>query len=274
MENHYVQKKFGSKSSAEKWSFAGVYNPDINAGMPCYGDKHFRKKYVLEGVPVASAVGQTVLDLGCASGAFFPELINKGYEVTGVDSVPVMIEQANKLCKELEITVNLKLEDCAKLSFQDSSFNVCIAVGLIEHQMEDLTTLREVRRILKDDGILVITIRNFLCPYVRFDQLQGVIYRARKNFTTLLTGKEITKKKLSHGREHLPAAFKRRLRATGFEVTGQRYSHFYLFPPPLDRFFPDVHARLGKKMEILSSTKLGWLGSTCIFYARAVPHSR
>lgn len=63
------------------------YNKDFDF-VPDYG------KSVVELLTVEN--GGSVLDLGCGTGALIPELIKKGYTVTGVDASDNMLETARK----------------------------------------------------------------------------------------------------------------------------------------------------------------------------------
>ena len=266
MENPYVQEKFGNESSAEKWSTSGLYNEDANEATDAYSDKLFRMRYVLEGVPRATEKDATLLDLGCATGAFFPALNEKGYSITGVDSVPFMVESARAFCREQQIDAKVQIDDCNNLSFDSGYFDACIAVGLIEHQVEDGPTLKELNRVIKTGGTLVITTRNRSCPYVRLLGLVDAIAYWRRYLISKISGGKSIGKKVSHGREHATRIFARKLGEYGFAVKQIRYSHFYLLPPPLDRLFPKAQSRYGKRMESLNDTVLGWLGSTTIYY--------
>lgn len=69
------------------------YKNDFNF-VPDYGES------VTELLTVEK--GGKVMDLGCGTGALIPTLVNKGYEVTGVDASDNMLEIARKNNPDVE----------------------------------------------------------------------------------------------------------------------------------------------------------------------------
>lgn len=69
------------------------YKNDFNF-VPDYGES------VTELLTVEK--GGKVMDLGCGTGALIPTLVNKGYEVTGVDASDNMLEIARKNNSDVE----------------------------------------------------------------------------------------------------------------------------------------------------------------------------
>ena len=88
-------------------------------------------------------IGETVLDIGCATGVYIDYLAQKGFKATGVDFVPDFIEYA-KTHREGEF---LKA-DAAMLPFKDSSFDTVILFDILEH-LDDEKVLKEATRVAK-----------------------------------------------------------------------------------------------------------------------------
>jgi 2-polyprenyl-3-methyl-5-hydroxy-6-metoxy-1,4-benzoquinol methylase len=92
-----------------------------------------------------------LLDIGCATGVFLDMAQGEGYNVTGVD----VSEYACKYAKEnfgIDALCG-KLED---LRINDKSFDIITMWDLIEHVLDPHAFLKEVKRILKDDGLIFI----------------------------------------------------------------------------------------------------------------------
>ena len=117
---------------------------------------------------------------------------NKGYKLTGVDISLEMIKLSKEICKSTNTSASLSIGDCNKLKFDDNSYDVVIAVGLIEHQKTDFAMIKEIQRILKPGGIFILTIRNYFSPYVRFRSIMSEILRFLKNTRRVLYKKENT----------------------------------------------------------------------------------
>jgi SAM-dependent methyltransferase len=185
-----------------------------------------------------------------------------------------MITASSDLCRRLAVDADLRVGDCNATGLAADAFDVCLAVGLIEHQQNDAPLLQEVRRILKSGGLLIVTIRNVLCPHVRFRS-----YYRRHMHLRLVNWKRGLLGEQPVGwddmnwlnwdsRQHNPNDFVATLRAHGFDVVRKRFAHFYFLPEPLPAFLPRVEAFVGKSMERLSATPLGVLGSSAIISAR------
>ena len=104
--------------------------------------------------------GDHVLEIGFGPGvtiARLAELVGEG-AVAGVDSSRVMAGQARRRNAELvkQGKVDLRHGSVALLPFPDNTFDKALAVNSQEHWPHPLANLREVRRVLKPGGILVI----------------------------------------------------------------------------------------------------------------------
>ena len=101
-----------------------------------------------------------VLDIGCARGYLVKMLRDYGIESFGVD-----ISQYAILVAPSDIKPYLYVCDVAreKLPFSDEFFDLCVSIATFEHiDPKSLRshTLREVRRVLKPSGVLVINVPN------------------------------------------------------------------------------------------------------------------
>lgn len=108
-----------------------------------------------------------ILDVGCA-GSFFPLLLASfGYETYGIDIREYAI--INKI--KFDNFRFVREDITKKTSFPDNCFGVITAISTLEHigiagrhgvtQMDlsgDKNAIKEIKRILKSNGILIITI--------------------------------------------------------------------------------------------------------------------
>ena len=264
--NDYVQRVFGSEAGALKWSHHGIYRPGSNEGPFRYNNKIYRMTYVLESIPKAGNRSGKALDLGCGGGMFIPAMVRKGDRVTGIDIAHPMVAMARDLCQGLDVEADFAVGNCNQISAKDDAFDVCIAVGLIEHQQTDEELLKEVHRILKPGGLLIITIRNALCPHVRFQYIMRRFFLRllRNSSNQELIGKF---KKSFDSREHNPIRFKRSLKRAGFGNLRSRFAHFYFLPYPGNLLLPWLETLVSKKLERLNASLLRGLGSAGIYIA-------
>jgi ubiquinone/menaquinone biosynthesis C-methylase UbiE len=103
-----------------------------------------------------------VLDVGCGSGTFLLAA-PAGHELVGTEIIDTEIEKS----KEKGLNV-IKANLNKKLPFEDASFDGIIMSHVIEHLENPYKTLKELKRILKDGGKLVIVTPNFATDYKNF----------------------------------------------------------------------------------------------------------
>jgi 2-polyprenyl-3-methyl-5-hydroxy-6-metoxy-1,4-benzoquinol methylase len=99
--------------------------------------------------------GGKLLDVGCSIGQFLDLARDKGWEVEGVE----LNEDAAAVARrEYGLTVhNKKLED---VGFEPESFDVITLWGVFEHLTDPNAMLRDVRKLLKPGGLVLLFVPN------------------------------------------------------------------------------------------------------------------
>lgn len=92
-----------------------------------------------------------LLDIGCGTGKYGQALIQKGFDVIGIDKSPSQISEAKKV-------INAQEGNAIDLPYKSESFDVCIMIMMIHHmnQKERALAFDEIYRVLKKDGVLII----------------------------------------------------------------------------------------------------------------------
>ena len=114
-------------------------------------------------IPLARYVedGDRVLDSGCGNGRLYSMLKDKKIEYVGIDSSERLIEIARE--KYQEENVKFLVVDALSLPFSDNSFNEVFSIAVLHHIPSDefrLESLKEIRRVLKPNGFLILTVWN------------------------------------------------------------------------------------------------------------------
>ena len=101
--------------------------------------------------------GDKILDLGCGNGRFFELLKDKDINYIGVDFSEKLIEIAKKKYPK----VKFQVADALDLPFPNNYFDKIYSIAVLHHIPSKefrLQFLKETRRILKPNGLLILTV--------------------------------------------------------------------------------------------------------------------
>lgn len=97
--------------------------------------------------------GGNLLDVGCATGTFFEPFRDAGWCLFGVDTSKCGVEKARK-----EFGAQVFCGTLAEARFPSRFFDVVTLLDTIYYLPDPAAQLREIHRILKEDGILAVEI--------------------------------------------------------------------------------------------------------------------
>jgi SAM-dependent methyltransferase len=101
---------------------------------------------------------QTVLDIACGEGTFAVAMAKQGFQVTGVDQSPQMLQLARERAERENVDVEFLLQDMRSLSFEGSFALVTCWFDSLNYllELEDLEkTFAGVCRALKKAGLFI-----------------------------------------------------------------------------------------------------------------------
>ena len=96
---------------------------------------------------------KTVLDLATGTGVIAKHIVRYADHIEATDASQEMIEQAKQGVKSTKLYFSV--QDMFHLPYADQSFDVVIVVNALHTVPEPEKALSEIRRVLKDDGVLV-----------------------------------------------------------------------------------------------------------------------
>ena len=96
---------------------------------------------------------KTVLELATGTGLIAKHIVRYADHIEATDASQAMIEQAKQGVKSAKLYFSV--QDMFHLPYADQSFDVVIVVNALHIVPEPEKALSEIRRVLKDDGVLV-----------------------------------------------------------------------------------------------------------------------
>lgn len=144
-----------------------------------------------------------ILDIGCSNGYISSSLINEATEVYGIDISQKDVSEASTLGLKAQV------HDVATgLPFENEIFDIVIAAEIIEHLIDTDYFLKEIYRVLKKDGKLILTTPNIANLENRLRLLIGkqpVFFDCRITVS-------------NHLRAYTPGTLKKQLQGSGFKI--------------------------------------------------------
>jgi D-aspartate ligase len=143
---------------------ASRYWEEIYADSSVYGLTHQERRLrALDWVGGLTLPGDArVLEVGCGAGLAAVALAARGFEVDATDPVPSMLERARERAEAGGVSGKLRVHpmDVHALDFEDETFDLALALGVVPWLHSPLDGLRELVRVLKPQGYLVVSADN------------------------------------------------------------------------------------------------------------------
>ncbi|AJF61352.1 TPA: class I SAM-dependent methyltransferase [Candidatus Woesearchaeota archaeon] len=140
-----------------------IYMPDdhmdklYNSGNPLVSYIH-RKRLEIITNKINRNGHQKILDAGCGEGHLIARMHsrNQSNEYYGIDITEIALKKARQRCSYATI----RKMDLSELGFKNDSFDIITCTEVIEHIYEYTEVFKEFRRVLKDNGRLILTFPN------------------------------------------------------------------------------------------------------------------
>jgi len=174
-----------------------------------------------------------LLDVGCADGSFCIPLVEMGWECYGVD------KEKQKIVVDMPVEiVDIESE---KLPFNNNFFDVVFAGEIIEHLRDPKFFLGEVKRVLKENGVFILTTPN-------------IVY-LRDRVRVLFGKRQIALEMPFHYRCYTFDCVEEILKENGFVVEERRGSYFLKSTLPFAYKISDIYPKLLSTQIILKVRK-------------------
>ncbi len=99
------------------------------------------------------AAGKTVLEVGTQTGRVAGRIVADAKHIEAVDPSRAWI--AEKKRGNDSTKLHYGVQDASSLAFADESFDLAVAVNVLEHAIDPKAALLQMNRVVKSDGTLV-----------------------------------------------------------------------------------------------------------------------
>ena len=167
-------------------SFAGQFDSKMNMY-----DTNKRLHVFYNELLTEDIKGKKLLDAGCGTGWFSKGAAERGAQVTSMDLGENLLAEVKKKC-DTERVVGSILE----MPFPDNHFDIVVSSEVIEHTPEPEKAIKEIFRVLKPGGIMVLSTPNrFWIFSLRIAELFKLRpYQGLENWTSWFRMKQYVKK--------------------------------------------------------------------------------
>jgi SAM-dependent methyltransferase len=141
-----------------------------------------------------------ILDVGCGTGTMLGYLSRYGH-AQGIDAD----EQAVRFCLERGVR-DVQQVTASILPFEDGTFDLVTILDVLEHIDDDAGTLRELHRVLRPGGLLLVSVPAYRFLWGPQDEISN------------------------HKRRYVAGTLRGRLVEAGFRVRSLSYFNTILFP--------------------------------------------
>lgn len=117
-----------------------------------------------------AAHGASLLDVGCAAGLFVKEAKDRGFDAYGCDYSAAAIAYGKE-----HFGVHIIPSMAEDIDAPDDHYDVVTILHVIEHMPDPMRVMRELRRVLKPGGLLLMETVNYRAHHVIEKHLQFLI---------------------------------------------------------------------------------------------------
>ena len=221
------------------------------------------RERVLAEVGRQVARGGRILDLGCGPGADDVALANAGYQVTGIDWSPNMVDEARARIAASGLSGRADVEhlgihqlDCLPSEVFDAAYSNFGPLNCVPDLSEAASG---IAARLRPGGVLIASVIGRFCPWeLAVYGLRGDWNRARVRFASGSVGVPLNGQTV-WTRYYTPSAFARVFDASGFRQVSLRALGLFA-PPPYLTGFAVRHSRVVAALHRIDDVVGKWPG--------------
>lgn len=161
-------------------------------------DEDCATPYLLKYLPGSGKI----IEAGCGLGRYVKYLSERGYNVEGIE----YSEETLRDVKEIAPELNIIQGDVIAMPYETASIDGIISLGVIEHFISGCDEpLKEMYRVLKDEGVAIITVPSFnlirkIKKFLHINEMNPYMLAARSNIIRRILGEKPVTKRIPYNR--------------------------------------------------------------------------
>jgi SAM-dependent methyltransferase len=134
------------------------YGGDYEAFFTQYDRLRYQREgHILAALDAIDLKGKRVLEIGLGQGADSEQIVRRGALWSGLDLTPESVARVQTRFSLRQLPYeSLKQGSVLGIPHQDASFDIVLSHGVLHHVPEILKAQREVHRVLRPDGELIV----------------------------------------------------------------------------------------------------------------------
>ena len=202
-----------------------------------------------------------VLDVGCGTGYTLSRL-PVDVRATGLDLSPTSVALARERAPHAEIVQG----SANALPFADGAFDACIALDVLEHIDDDLGAARELRRVVRPGGVVLLKVPALMVLWHAHDE--ALHHRRRYTLPEIVSVAERAGLRVETQTYYnsllFPLVFAQRVGERLLGLDGRGDTDLHIPPAPLNRA---LGAILSAERHLIPHVRLP-IGVSCLVVAR------
>lgn len=193
----------------------------LQAGVPAESTDLILARRHRVATSLAPPRGGTLLDFGCGNGAQTLWFLPSFDRCIGVDIQPASLERFRAACDQAGYSERVQLIEGESRDVADRSVDYLTSFEVLEHVEDEGETLAEWRRLLRDDGQLVVSVPNRWWVFETHGAKLPLLPWNRVPFFSWLP--TAIHDRWAHARIYTRGRIESLLREAGFEVNASVY---------------------------------------------------
>ena len=210
---------------AEAFFWKDVYTQDSLKGA-IYRERRSSVLRFVDALNLPSVA--RALEVGCGAGTTSIALAKRGLRVEAVDAVPDMVGLAKQAAGANGVgdRLSVRMGDVHQLPFADRSFDLAVAVGVMEWMPSYARPLKELHRVLRPGGWLIASVENSRALHCLIDPRMNPLVSPAKRYARKLAEQFGCVTPMARPSRCSRTRFDQAVRNAGFQKAASRTSGF------------------------------------------------